>query len=241
MKRLTTIELLDIWETYMHLSVIERSLYLLSTVYAADVSTIAMMSIGERDARLLEFRKWIFGSRLINMSYCPQCAEPIEWETDIEDIRLQEVLPESPTRILELEEDGFKIEFRLPNSYDMLAAVSNPDGAKLMSRCILKIKQDKNEYSFEELPQKIIEGISECMSIADPQADIKMVLSCPGCKNQWEAPFDILHYLWIEIESWAKRIIKEVAVLARAFGWSEKEILNLSPQRRQLYLEIISR
>ena len=28
-------------------------------------------------------------------------------------------------------------------------------------------------------------------------------------------------------------------VLARAFGWSERDILHLSPQRRQIYLEML--
>lgn len=227
----------------MHHSVLEKSLYLLSAVYTTDVNTVAKLSIGDRDARLLNFREWIFGSRFINMAQCPHCATPIEWETNVEDLRLQEALPGTDMRILRLEEGGYKIDFRLPNSYDMIQALSNPDiaddPAKIISGCILNVDHGQKEFTKDELPQKIMEGISERMSAADPQADIKMVLSCPDCNNQWEAPFDILHYLWLEIDNWAKRVIKEVAVLARAFSWSEGEILNLSPQRRQLYLEMV--
>lgn len=243
MKRLSTIELLGIWETYRHHSVLERSLYLLSAIYLTDVSTVAKMSIGDRDASLLNFREWIFGSRFINIANCPHCAAAIEWETDIEDLKLQEVLPGTATKILKMEEEGFKIDFRLPNSYDMIQVISNPaiagDPSKIIAGCILHVEQDQKEFTKDKLPQKIIEGIGERMSAADPQADIKMVLSCPDCNNQWEAPFDILNYLWTEIDSWAKRVIKEVAVLARAFSWREEDILNLSPQRRQLYLELV--
>jgi hypothetical protein len=34
--------------------------------------------------------------------------------------------------------------------------------------------------------------------------------------------------------------LREVHVLASANGWSEAEILALSPQRRQRYLEIVT-
>jgi endogenous inhibitor of DNA gyrase (YacG/DUF329 family) len=202
------------------------------------------MSIGERDARLLKFREWIFGSRLINVSQCPHCATPIEWETDIKDIRLQEVLPEVSAKTLQLETDGFNIDFRLPNSFDIMEVFSNPalaaDPAKFVTGCILSVRHKDKEYKPDALPQKIIDKIEQRMNDEDPQADIKMVLNCPDCEKQWEASFDILNYLWLEIDNWAKRLLKEVAALAKAFSWSEKDILNLSYQRRRMYLEMIS-
>jgi hypothetical protein len=66
-----------------------------------------------------------------------------------------------------------------------------------------------------------------------------MLLTCPNCCNQWEGQFDIASYLWTEINTWARHMLQEVYLLARAFGWSEYAILTMSPQRRQLYLEMI--
>ena len=37
----------------------------------------------------------------------------------------------------------------------------------------------------------------------------------------------------------ALRTLREIDVLATAYGWTETEILRLSPWRRQAYLEII--
>jgi hypothetical protein len=244
MKRLTAHELLSIWETCLPYPVIERSLHLLSVLYDSDVNAMARMSIGERDARLLKFREWIFGSKLINVSRCPYCTTPIEWETEIKNIRLQDVIPETPVKVLKLEKDGFKIDFRLPNSLDILGAVADPalaaDPSRFIAGCILSVEHGRKDYPVDKLPQKILEKIEQRMSSEDPQADIRMVLSCPDCNKQWEASFDILNYLWLEIDNWAYRLLKEVAILAKTFSWSEKDILNLSYQRRKLYLDIIS-
>jgi hypothetical protein len=35
-------------------------------------------------------------------------------------------------------------------------------------------------------------------------------------------------------------LLREIEALARAYGWSEREILDLSPQRRHTYLELVS-
>jgi hypothetical protein len=244
MKRPGAFELLAIWESTQHLSLLERSLYLLSVVYETDTGTIAKLSIGDRDAGLLRFRKKIFGSRLINMAYCPGCGKPVEWETTVDEILLQDIIPDAGMKVFKLESEGYTIDFRLPNSDDIMTAMASGnrqvDVSSFISSCILHIDHLQKNDLTPALPQKVIEDISLRMSEADPQAEISMVLNCPDCKNEWRASFNILSYLWLEIESWAKRILKEVAMLARAFGWSEKEILSLSPQRRQYYLGLIN-
>ncbi len=52
-------------------------------------------------------------------------------------------------------------------------------------------------------------------------------------------PFDILSYLWTEIEDWAQRLLVDVHTLAVSYGWSERDILALSPRRRRMYLELL--
>jgi hypothetical protein len=77
------------------------------------------------------------------------------------------------------------------------------------------------------------------ITAADPLAQIELELACPACAAAWTAPFDIVRFLWSEVEAWAMRILDEVHVLASRYGWSETEILALSPQRRQHYRELI--
>ncbi len=243
MKRLSPHELLNVWESGMQNPAIERSLLLLGVLYDSDRESIGRLSIGERDARLLAFREWIFGPKLVNISQCPVCNTRIEWETDTRDIRLQPVESEPQDKVFQLEEDGYRVDFRLPNSLDMLEAMHNRqlavDPAKFLSRCILSVYHPQKGTQ-EALPPHLYAGLEERMAAADPQADITMVLSCPECKYSWNAHFDILNYLWMELDTWAKKLLREVATLARAFGWSEKEILGMGHHRRNLYLEMIS-
>ena len=82
-------------------------------------------------------------------------------------------------------------------------------------------------------------AVTERMSQADPQADVKLGLDCPACGHDWLVTFDILSFLWSEIETWAQRMLRDVHILARSYGWREADILAMSAFRRQCYLEML--
>jgi endogenous inhibitor of DNA gyrase (YacG/DUF329 family) len=233
MRCLTTAELLTHWETGLQQSLLERSLGLLATACAADPAEIAALSIGERDARLLQLREWLFGPRLLNMAYCPHCAEQVEWESAVQQLRLQAHTEAAHPDPRFLEMSGYTIRYRLPDTLDICAAHTN--AAALLQRCILEVQP----ATAASLPDEVTAALMQRMSEEDPQADVRMLLSCPACQHQWEAWFDIASYLWAEVHQWALRLLHEVSLLARAFGWSERDILNMSAQRRQRYLEMI--
>jgi hypothetical protein len=90
------------------------------------------------------------------------------------------------------------------------------------------------------LPDSVIQAVLERMGHADPQANLEIELSCPACSHNWQETFDIVSFLWSEITAWAIRILREVHVLASAYGWREADILAMNPRRRQAYLELIS-
>ena len=58
--------------------------------------------------------------------------------------------------------------------------------------------------------------------------------------HEWELLFDIAEFFWTEISAQAQRLLREIDALARAYGWTEHEILSLPAQRRQTYLELIA-
>jgi len=77
------------------------------------------------------------------------------------------------------------------------------------------------------------------LSLADPHADIRLDLDCSACQARWQAPFDIVPFLWSAVDAWALRLLRDVHRLARAYGWREADILALSPPRRRCYLELL--
>jgi hypothetical protein len=167
----------------------------------------------------------------------------VEWETNTEVLRLQSFSPELSIRTFTLEKDDYKIQFRLPDSHDITKALSekthHSDSSKILSNCILEVSHSGKEYNTNDIPEMVLDTLAQQMAVEDPQADIRVDINCPVCSHGWEAIFDIVSYLWAEINSWAQRIIGEVYLLARSFGWSEKDILNMSAYRRQLYLEML--
>jgi hypothetical protein len=78
------------------------------------------------------------------------------------------------------------------------------------------------------------------MEQADPQANIRLSLTCPACSHQWHGTFDIVTYFWNEINAWAQGVLRDVHMLAATYGWRESDILALSPWRRQFYLEMVT-
>ncbi len=204
------------------------------------------MSIGERDARLLQIREWLFGSRLSNVAHCPHCGEKVEWENDTAAFHLQPFSsPEPAFKIFQLQTGAFHIRFRLPNSQDVQQALNDraffEQPRKFLARCMVDLNGSEQDIAekVKVLPAEVFEQLSQQIELEDPQANISFQMNCPACQHEWPITFDIQSYLWAEIDNWAKHVLREVYLLARSFGWSERDILNMHPLRRQLYLEII--
>jgi len=243
----SVVELLDAWERALSQSPVQRALTMLSAACPnATVAELARLSIGRRDSGLLSLRERLFGPQLMSLSNCPGCQERLELAFNVSDVRAPAVSFEvDNTAPLSLELNGYEITFRTPNSFDVMALDETRDVADnsqlILSRCLISVKGPNGENSAAQLPANVIEAITEGMSQADPQADVQLALTCPQCEHQWQASFDIVSFLWNEIDVWASRFLREVHIIASAYKWSEAEIFALTPWRRQMYLEMIGR
>lgn len=242
MRPLSAAELLVVWERGLSLSPLQRALHLLAAAYPeSSFDELSLLSIGQRDERLLSLRELTFGSELAALMNCPACGTQLQLTLDLADIRMTGEGKTADSRSLSLH--NYDIRFRLPNSLDLsalAAAESVAYGAeRLLKRCVLSSRFQDTEVGVEELPAEIISAIGIQMDHADPQANVQLSAECLQCKHRWQAPFDIESFFWSEIKAWAERTLREVHTLARAYGWREADILNLSPQRRWCYLEML--
>jgi len=246
LKPLTATEVLQVWEESSGQPLIDKSIRLLAKACSvSNPDQLFHLSIGDRDARLLRIREWMFGYTLRNKVNCPKCAETIEWETNTRDLHLKSYSQDLSVKKFYLESNDYSVQFRLPDSLDLFEITKEPksedSGKKMISNCILTITKNDIKCVPDDLPLSVWEALSDRMSEEDPQADIRMNLTCPACRHDWEANFDIAGYLWTEINNWARRILAEVSLLAKAFSWSEQDLLNMSPYRRQLYIELLQK
>lgn len=254
MRTLSPAELLDTWERGSGAAPAERALLLLTRACPeSSREALAALPVGQRDERLMTLREWTFGSSLSSVVACPACGERLELNFTLADVRGAEPRPALPAGDpLSVRVGGHEVLYRLPDTADLLVVTESAHaniedrepadpGRTLLERCILEARRDDHVVAAADLPEAVLAAVSQAMSAADPVADVRTALTCPECGHGWQAAFDIVSYFWTEIEAWAQRALREVHVLASAYGWSEAEILALSPWRRQSYLRMVAR
>ncbi|HJV48386.1 MAG TPA: hypothetical protein VJ549_03830 [Geothrix sp.] len=236
MPALTASDLLLAWEQGQGVTHPERALLLLD---AAGLGPSGTLPVGQRDSLLLALRERLFGRAMICVVPCPHCAEKLEFPLDT---RQFGSTPDAPDD-LRLERGGYRLRFRLPLGCDLVACAAEPDlesaERRLLQACILEARLHQDPIPPEQLPEALLQGLASTMAEADPCADLQVQADCPLCGHRWQSTFDIVSFLWTELQDWAIRILQEVHALATAYGWPEREILELSPWRRRLYLQLV--
>lgn len=242
MRRLTAPLLLDAWEQGLGRPQVERALGLLAAATDEGEDALARLSVGRRDALLLDMRELTFGPRLTSVSSCPACGERMEATFDVAALRVAPA-DEGQHEAFELSVNGYQIHFRLPDSSDQvaLAACADVVAARdlLLRRCLLNVSHGGEEVVGEKLPPEVLETVARRMEEADPQADLQLGLSCGVCAHAWQEAFDIGSFFCAELDAWANRLLLETHTLARAYGWRESDILRMSAARRQFYLNLV--
>jgi hypothetical protein len=241
MQALSTSELLSIWEWGLARSAVRLVLMLLASAYPeCKPESLARLSVGQRDSLLFTLRESVFGQRMISLVKCPVCGEELEFDFISSDICVR--YEESRQEMQYISDSGFDVQFRLPNSLDLAAIDRIEDLAVaeklLLSYCLRSSKKDGEEIPVDQLPDEIVDAIAEQMARSDPSGDIQMAIVCASCGHEWMQIFDIVSFFRHEIDTWARRVLLEVHLLASAYGWKEADILAMSPNRRQIYLEM---
>ncbi|GIV60233.1 MAG: hypothetical protein KatS3mg043_1322 [Rhodothermaceae bacterium] len=234
-------ELMDVWERAAPLAPEGRALALLVAVLpGAAWEDLAALPLGRRDALLLALRTAVCGPRLEGTATCLACSERVEF-TLVEDDLLVPAPGDAPTG--SIHEGGFDVTFRLPDSTDPQPLRRAPDAETarrlLLERCVIEARHGADTVSPADLPEPVVRAVAAEMGRLDPQAELRLALTCPACTHTWEIVFDVAGFFWAELDAWARRTLHEVHLLATAYGWAERDILALSPWRRQAYLNMI--
>ncbi|HXI26412.1 MAG TPA: hypothetical protein VNG71_21340 [Pyrinomonadaceae bacterium] len=242
MSGLNAATLLAAWERALPQSPVQRGLTLLATAWPEkSVEQWANVSIGERDGYLLRLRDEVFGCDLEGTTVCPMCRERLHLTFGSDAIRAQVLQASTGKSSLRLEASGYELDYRLPTSADLIevAAAADSNGREVLLRRCVTASRGGARIDPVSLPTQIVSAVTEGMTQADPQAEIRIDLTCPACPHHWSTIFDILSYLWSEIDDWAQRLLLEVHALASAYGWGEGEIIAMSARRRHLYLGML--
>jgi hypothetical protein len=223
--------ILALWERGVGLTRWAREDSLLGALGAAPAE------LGARNAALLRLRGTLFDRRWLLCSRCPACTADCEFVVDCMALadQLSAIAPTPSTA--RVSHAGRSIALRAPTVNDLREIAVLPDAQSaaraLLTRCV------SDGEALDELDDEAVADLSTHFEGLDPGALVSFALNCPSCGHDWSATIDVGNALWCELQRAAERALIEVDALARAYGWTEHEVLSLSPVRRAAYLQLV--
>jgi hypothetical protein len=247
MRALEAAETLAVWERAGTAPPVRRPTALLAAARAAGAlagvsdDELDALPIGQRDALLLRLYAATFSDRLEGLTHCPECGTAVELTASCATLLAEQARAEPPAPVTA---QGYTVRWRLPHSGDLAAiagAADADDGAGLLlTRCVLEARNGVGPVTAADLPAPVRVKVASAMASADPLAEVLFTLDCPQCTAKWESQLEVGVFVWARLRDRADRLLREVDALARAYGWSETEILTLSTQRRAAYLRLVA-
>lgn len=215
--RLSASGCLAAWETGAGRSPLDRALAMLWAAEHDEPLTCdpADLPLAERDRRLLALWCGSFGPVMAARATCPDCGA--ELELDLDASALAALLPDETG-------PGFR-----PITSRDLAAVAGmaPDAITTGLR---------DRIAGPGLSGAAAVKADRAIAAAAESAELGIRLTCAACARDWAEVLDLPQFLWSRVEAAAITLLGQVATLAAAYGWAERDILALSPARRLAYL-----
>jgi hypothetical protein len=234
---LTAAQVLSIWDR-APLDPVDRALLLLRAgAPALTPEACETLPLGARDRALIAIRRATLGPRLEVSVTCPACGGALEFPLDTD--ALSSGGSDGGERRITVEAEGIALTLRAPTSRDLMQAAGADLAAieaALLRACVISAEKEGRAIAVADLPAAVRAAAAEAIVSHEPLTEVLLDLACPDCGHGWPMPFDIAAFFFDEIGQHARRLIGEVALLARRYGWSEQDILAMSPARRQAYL-----
>ena len=206
------------------------------------------LTVGDREALLLQLRALAFGDELACTLSCPDCARPLELALRVSDLLLSGYSEHADRfeRIIESGGRAYHVRFRLPNGADQELAAEqtrrdpNAGAELILERCVLDLRAGDVPIAPAQLPPAAIDQLAAAIAEHDPQAELELDVTCAECGQTFTVLFDTMSFFLKELDARAQQLLRDVHALALHYHWSERDILALPARRRAHYLSLIS-
>lgn len=227
-----------------------RCLVQLGAIAPVTLETIRSLTVGDREALLLQLRRLTFGNRIQCVLDCPNpnCGEKLDLELEVANLLARSYSHFQPQydTTFSTNRTSYTVKFRLPTGADQEAAAQlaaqDSDGSAnlILRRCIERIiPSDGHGKALKKWPVGLARKLSAVMSELDPQAEIVLNLNCTVCHCSFSVLFDTATYFFQEIRQQARDLYHEIHLLAFHYHWPEKDILAMTAARRRRYLDFL--
>jgi hypothetical protein len=201
--------------------------------------SIEALTLGDREALLLQLRRLTFGDRLAALVSCPApgCGERLDLELSVADLLVEPYANDGEWSEASVPDGGAARVVRLravTGADQATAARLAPDmeaaARALVERCV----------GGEGVDAVLARALPGLMAARDPQAEVVLSLSCPACEAPFRVLFDTAEFLQGELAGGRTELYEDVHRLALHYHWSEREILELPTGKRRRYLELLA-
>lgn len=206
---------------------------------AVDADEAWSWSLSQRLQALLAMKLASGEVSLDLQSSCTRCGEAMEVQLDLRDFAGE---PASP-RFTWHGDDGLELTLRLPNGRDlqrwMQGPLASPASHEALAASLIESVVGVPAGTQPPALSALLPALDDAFEAHDPLTALRLHATCPACPHGNILACDLESML---IDGFARaqvRMLDDVLRLARAFHWSEAEILALPSWRRAHYLSQI--
>lgn len=177
------------------------------------------------------------GEAVAVVARCPGCDEELEVELTREELLDAE---HRATTTVTFEGRRGPVVLRRPTGADQLRwlETSYPDELAANRAIVASLVVERaSDEDLGDLLQRIDEELASC----DPLVGGEIEIRCFSCDATSKHPVDVVSRVLARCVTLQRRLVEAVHQLASAYGWTEDQVLALSPRRRAEYLALVER
>jgi hypothetical protein len=194
---------------------------LLRALAPGDGDALGRDTLGMRNQRLLRLHARFGGGTLEAVATCPSCGTVDAFA--LPGAALLALPPPPADAAAQLG----ALRFRVPRMDDLLGDDPRP----LVERCCA---------GAAALAPDAIAQAGDALDALDPVANPVFDLVCSACGTAYRAAVDIAAFVAEALDRCAARLLREIDMIAAAYGWSEAAIVALPAERRRRYVTMIA-
>ncbi len=264
-------ELLAVWERGSAQDPVRRALTMLVAVRGGTARAAAELDVGSRDVLLARLLLAIAGGTIPACADCPGCGTRLDVPVDVAAVAALPVLEPGIRLTARAGDRKVTFRLPTTADLLALRGCSHRQArAALLRRCltaeadpaavateeadpaavaatetdpaaVAATETDLATVAVTEADPAAVAAAEEAMERAAPAGAVDLLVCCPDCGRTAALPLDVPALLWAEIQARAAVVLRDVHQLAAGYGWSEADILALSPSRRAAYLALVGR
>jgi hypothetical protein len=201
---------------------------------------LVQLTAGDRERLVLAVCARLLGPEADLIVPCPACRDLCEVPAHFADMI---ALPPSTSDdhcCLQAPDGTWTAQISPPTGHDLEAASRGEMGAErhLLESCLRELFDPTGEkVARESLPPECETQLGEALSALDPLAECRIGIDCPHCAARFDTLLDGYTLLRTVIGD-ANSLYGDIYRMARAYHWSEADILALPLRRRRHYLAL---